>query len=375
MKSDNSSFVSRRNFIAGALGLGSLLVPRTNAAFLSRGKEKPHEALFYRKLENKAVQCLLCPRRCHVADGKRGYCNVRENRDGIYYSLVYGYPVAVHNDPIEKKPFFHVYPGKRAFSLATVGCNIKCKFCQNWDISQAAPESVNIPFVPPEKIVNAVGKSKAKVIAFTYNEPTIFYEYMYDCAKRGKEAGFANVMISNGFMAEKPLRQLAPFMTAIKVDLKAFTQDFYGNICSGYLEPIKQTLQRLSTLGVWFEIVVLIIPTLNDGVKEIREMARWIFNELGPDVPVHFTRFHPTYKLRNLPRTPPETLRTARQTAMAQGCNYVYTGNLPGGEGEHTFCSKCKTAVIRRYGHMVLSNVLKGGKCPQCGKSIPGVWQ
>jgi len=376
MTGNGCSCISRRDFIAvaGAASLGGVLASGANASFLSPDKAKPHEAKFYDKLIEKEVQCTLCPRRCQVEDGKRGYCEVRENRDGRYYSLVYGYPVAVHNDPIEKKPFFHVYPGGRALSIATVGCNIECKFCQNWDISQAKPEDVDIPFVSPKRIVESATRAKARAIAYTYSEPTIFYEYMYDCARLGKDAGFANVMISNGFMAEQPLKELAPLMTAIKVDLKAFTDEFYESICDGYLDPIKETLQRLAAMNVWFEIVVLTIPTLNDDADDIKRMSEWIVKELGPDVPVHFTRFHATYKLRNLPRTPPRTLHMARQTAMAQGCNYVYTGNLPGGDGEHTYCPQCKTAVVRRYGHMLLSNVLKDGRCPKCGKVIPGVW-
>ena len=299
---------------------------------------------------------------------------MRENRNGTYVTLSYGRPCVSHVDPIEKKPFFHVYPGKTAFSIATVGCNFTCKFCQNWDISQASPQDVRAPYRPPEEIVRMAAESKARAIAYTYSEPTIFTEYVLDCARAGREKGLASVVVSNGFIAAKPLEELCGAIAAIKIDLKAFTDTFYQDVCGGRLKPVQDTLKRLSVSKVWFEIVVLIIPTLNDGMDDIKRMAGWIAKELGPNVPVHFTRFHAAYKLQNLPDTPPRTLVRAREVARQEGCRFVYTGNMPGAESESTFCPQCQTALIRRDGHAVLSNDIVKGRCPKCQEVIPGVW-
>lgn len=332
------------------------------------------EASYYVPLKNNITMCELCPWRCVVIDGKRGMCGVRENRKGKYYTLVYGRPVAINNDPIEKKPFFHVYPGSRAFSIATVGCNFKCKFCQNWDISQAKPEDIPVPFRSPQDIAKKAAEVGCRTIAYTYSDPIIFYEYMADCARAAKDFNIGNVMVTNGSINEKPLKDLIPLLTAIKIDFKGFSQLFYGDVCRSRLRPVLETLQRLTGSGLWFELVMLIIPTLNDNMDEIKRMSEWILKELGPNVPIHFTRFHPDYQLRNLPPTPPATLYKARQIAMAQGCNFVYTGNMPGGEGENTLCPNCKEVVLSRYGHMTISPELANGKCHKCGKAIPGVW-
>ncbi|MBU4211472.1 MAG: AmmeMemoRadiSam system radical SAM enzyme [Kiritimatiellae bacterium] len=367
-------YVSRRQFLETAgIAVAACAVCRDILATESADATL-HEADFYEKLAGGSVRCRLCPWQCTVPDGKRGRCRVRENRSGKYYSLVWGRPCLTHNDPIEKKPFFHVYPGTRAFSIATVGCNIECKFCQNWDISQASPEDVSAPFKSPEEIVRLALAQKVKTIAYTYSEPVVFTEYILDCAKAAKEAGLGNVIVSNGFLNEKPLKEWCSVATAIKIDFKGFSQKFYEETCAGQLQPVLDTLKRLAGSGVWFEIVVLIIPPLNDDLDEIKRMTAWIVKDLGPNVPLHFTRFHPDYKLRNLPPTPINTLIKARQIAMDQGCNFVYVGNMPGVEGENTYCPKCKAAVVKRYGMGVLSNDLKNGKCPGCGTAIPGVW-
>lgn len=334
-----------------------------------------HEARFYQSHPDGSVQCHLCPRHCVVQDGLKGYCRVRENRGGKYYTLVYGQPCAANLDPIEKKPFFHVYPGAKAFSIATVGCNLHCKFCQNFDISQASPEETPVPYRSPETIVDmAVGRG-AKVIAYTYSEPVIFHEYLTDCARAGKARGVESVIVSNGFINEEPLKALLPLVKAIKIDLKAFTQSFYARICDGSLRPVLDTLQRLSRSGVWYEIVNLVIPTLNDNPGDLQRLAAWIVKELGPDVPVHFTRYTPLYRLKNLPPTPGETLLNARAIAMKEGCRFVYCGNQPGMQGEDTFCPSCRKAVVKRYGFSVMENNLTGGKCKFCGTLIPGVWE
>lgn len=326
------------------------------------------------RLPDGKVQCGLCPWGCLLAGGQRGRCGVRENRNGRLVSLVYGRPVATHIDPIEKKPLFHVYPGSRAFSIATVGCNIDCKFCQNWDISQAKPEDNPGPFVSPDKLAAAAAAAKVKTIAYTYSEPTIFYEYMRDCARATKDRQIESVVISNGFIREEPLRELLPHLTAYKIDMKAITPSFYEDVCAGRLQPVLDTLQRIKEAGVWLEIVVLLIPTLNDSKDEIQRLAAWVVKHLGSDVPLHFTRFHPCYRLVNLPRTPPAALARARETAMAEGCHFVYTGNLPGQKGENTYCPDCGEPLVERYGLLVRENRLVDGKCPACNRAIPGVW-
>lgn len=334
-----------------------------------------HEAKFYEPLAAGRVRCTLCPRGCVVGDKQRGYCRVRENRGGKYYSLVYGYPCVIHLDPIEKKPFFHVYPGSKAYSIATVGCNICCKFCQNWDISQASPEDVKAPFRSPDEIASAAIKAKARTIAYTYTEPVVFHEYMHDCAQAGKKAGIESVMVSNGFIKGDALKALFPVLKAVKIDLKSFTQSFYADICDGQLQPVLDTLRRLAGSGVWYEIVVMLIPTLNDSSDEIKKMSAWIVKELGVNVPVHFSRYHPMYKIRNIAPTPLETLERARQIAMNEGLRFVYTGNLAGAEGQNTICPFCKEMLVRRYEYSILENNIVGGCCKKCRKPIPGVWE
>ena len=366
-------YVSRREFlkVAGIATTACVVCPHLEA---TEPSNELHEASFYEKLKGDSVRCQLCPWQCVVPDGQRGRCRVRENRGGKYYSLVYGRPCVTNNDPIEKKPFFHVYPGSRAFSIATVGCNIECKFCQNWDISQARPEDVSAPFRSPEEIIRLALAQKVKTIAYTYSEPVVFTEYILDCAKAAKAAGLGNVIVSNGFLNEKPLKEWCSVATAIKIDFKAFSQKFYEDICSGQLQPVLDTLKRLAGSGVWFEIVVLVIPTLNDDSDEIKRMSAWIVKNLGSNVPVHFSRYHPAYKIKNIPSTPAQTLIRVRETARAEGCNYVYVGNVPGHEGEDTYCHSCKALLIDRYGLGILKNNIVNGKCPKCGAVIPGVW-
>lgn len=333
-----------------------------------------HEAAFYKRMAGNSVQCELCPRRCDVPDGERGYCRVRENLGGRYYTLVQDHPCVIHLDPIEKKPFFHVYPGCKAYSMATAGCNLHCKFCQNWDISQAAPEEVQLLTATPDRIVEAAARAGARTLAFTYNEPTVFFEYMLACAKAAKQRGMSSVVVSNGFINEEPLRTLLPHINAYKIDLKSFSESFYTRICGARLSPVLETLKRIRSAGTWLEIVCLLIPTLNDSEAEIRSLSAWIVKELGTNVPLHFTRFHPLYQLRNLPATPPETLLRARSLAIQEGCRFVYTGNVPGLDGQDTLCHSCGRTLIRRYGHLVQENRLQGGRCPHCKTVLPGLW-
>jgi pyruvate formate lyase activating enzyme len=277
-------------------------------------------------------------------------------------------------DPIEKKPLFHVLPATTSFSLATVGCNFQCKFCQNWEISQASPEDVYSYDIPPEMIVTKAKEVGAHSVAYTYVEPTIFYEYMVDICQLVKKAGLLNVCHSNGFINPEPLKNLCKMMDAANIDLKGFTEAFYRDVCSGELNPVLETLKTLKKEKVHLEITNLIIPTQNDEMSGIKEMCLWVRKELGADTPIHFSRFYPLYKLRSLPPTPVSTLEKARNTALSSGLEYVYIGNIPGHEGEHTFCPKCKKLLIQRIGYMVGENHLKGGKCNYCGKPIPGIW-
>ena len=330
--------------------------------------------MHYKKLEEDRVECEICPRECKVAPKERGYCGVRENEGGVYKTLVYGRVCSANVDPIEKKPLSHFLPGTRALSIATAGCNVECKFCQNWEISQFRPEQIRDMNLQPEALVSEARTRKIESIAFTYSEPVVFYEYAHDTAKLAKEKGVASVMISNGYIKEKPMAQLCDHLSAVKIDLKAFTEKFYKETCSGKLQPVLETLKLLKKKGMWFEIVVLIIPTLNDSEDEIYEMCSWIFGELGPDVPIHFSRFHPTYKIKNLPPTPISTLTRARETAIRAGLNYAYVGNVPGHEGESTYCPCCKKIVVKRTGYRIGAIAIENGKCKFCDCSIPGVW-
>lgn len=339
-----------------------------------RGPLNFHPAKHYKKLPEKSVQCKLCPRECRIIPGQRGYCGVRKNQNGELFSLNYGYPAARNNDPIEKKPLFHVYPGSRSYSIAAVGCNMSCRFCQNWEISQAAPEDFNLSYVAPAAIAQSAKDAGAATVAYTYSEPTVFHEYVIDCCRAASELGLGNVLITNGWIQSAPLETLCNMMTAIKVDFKAFSPRFYQEICGGELKGVQNTLKQIKASGTWLELVVLLIPTLNDQPDEIKRMSEWIVKELGPDVPLHFTRFHPAYRLRNLPPTPPATLANARKLAREAGCRFVYTGNLPGQNGENTYCPACETVLVRRYGHIVMDNSLKANICPACKAVIPGVW-
>lgn len=366
---------SRRSFVKGvaATAAGTTL---TSSFGAEPSVVELREASFYERNTDGGITCRLCPRQCVLHDGEKGYCKVRTNRKGRLFSLVYGRVAARNNDPIEKKPLFHVYPGSKSFSIATYGCNISCKFCQNWEIAQEYGDIFKLPFTSPDSVVKMALKANPKplTVAYTYNEPTIFTEFMHDCARAAKEAGLGNVMISNGFINKEPLKKLCEVMTAIKIDLKAFSQEFYGNVCGARFQPVLNTLKTLADSGIWFEIVTLVIPTLNDSADELKQMSAWILKELGPDVPIHFTRFHPDYKLRNLPNTPVATLKLARDTAMKEGCRYVYTGNMPGGDGEKTYCPNCGNMLIHRYGMFLVSDSLAKGTCEKCGTHIPGVW-
>ncbi len=375
--------LSRRCFIKKGLVAGTLgpaLMGRFMPAFSgskSRGDDNPgrhiREARYYEKIGEKKIVCKLCPHECRIADLERGTCGVRENRSGTYYTMVYGNPCSVHVDPIEKKPMFHYYPATRTFSIATAGCNFVCCFCQNWEISQKRPEQVKTIDLYPADVIKAARRYDCHTVAHTYTEPVIFFEYMLDCAIQGHKQNIPNVMISNGYIQEKPMRELCQYLGAVKIDLKAFTEKFYKEQCSGTLKPVLDCLLVLKDEGIWFEIVVLIIPTLNDSPQEIRQMTRWIVKELGADVPVHFSRYYPTFMLKNIPPTPPGLLDRAWKVARESGVHYAYIGNLLS-DASNTYCHSCGKLLIERLGYDTTISGMKDNKCKYCSQKIPGLF-
>ena len=333
------------------------------------------EARYYEKLEEKKVRCNLCHHHCVIAEGKTGICGVRENRDGTLYSLIYNKPCSYHVDPIEKKPLFHFFPGSSAFSIATVGCNFRCLHCQNYEISQMPKEEKRIfgYELTPKEIVDMAKEYRCKSISYTYTEPTVFFEYAYDTAKLAKEKGLFNNFVTNGYIEEEPLRQIRPLLDGANIDLKSFSEDFYRKICGAELKHVLETIRTYKKLGIWIEITTLIIPGLNDSPQELKKIARFIKEDLGRETPWHVTAFYPTYKLTDRPRTQAKTLKEARNIGIDEGLIYVYEGNIPGGEGENTFCYECGRLIIGRYGFSVTEYHIVNGKCNYCGAKIHGV--
>ena len=362
--------MERRTFLAlPSLALPSLApAAESDAQFIS-------EAKFYEKLPYKKIKCELCPRECVIDDRERGYCGVRENRGGKYYTLVHSRIAAAHVDPIEKKPLFHFLPGTLAFSVATAGCNVNCKMCQNWDISQSRPEQVRAAYFPPRMLADAARQNGCPEVAFTYSEPVVFYEYVLDAADAAREAGLKSVVISGGYIQQEPLKLLCKRVDAVKIDLKGYSEKFYKEVVNGELKPVLDALAAIRRLGRWTEIVYLVIPTLNDSDAEFTGLARWIKAELGVDVPVHFTRFHPDYLLKNLPPTPVKTLERAKAIADAEGLQFVYVGNVPGHPAENTRCPGCKRMVVERAGFTIEALHIEKGKCGFCRRPIPGIWR
>jgi len=356
----------------GALSLSCLF--RSSRSHASKKPEFLYEARFYEKLPHQKVRCHLCFRGCDILEGKRGFCRNRENIKGTLYSMVYAKPAALQIDPIEKEPSFHMIPGSHIFCTATASCNFRCKFCQNWHLSQRSMEEIPYANLKPEEIVQKAIREHCEAVSFTYSEPTVFYEYMFDIVKIAKERGLKTLFHTNGSMSTDPLLALLKYMDAVTVDLKAFTEKFYGDVSSSELEPVLHTLRTVKSYGRYLEIVNLMIPTLNDNPKEIREMCLWIKNNLGRDTAIHFNRFFPQYKLTNLPPTPVETLEHAYRIAKQEGLEYVYIGNVPGHEMNSTFCPRCKKKIIHRTHFLVSSQDIKEGKCRFCAYPIKGIW-
>ncbi len=334
------------------------------------------EAFLYEHLEDDQVRCQLCGHYCLIKPGRRGICRVRQNRAGVLYSLVYGRPIAQHVDPIEKKPLFHFLPGSLSYSIATVGCNLRCRHCQNADISQMPRDQDQIlgGEAPPAAIVAEARRADCASISYTYTEPTVFGEYVFDIAAAAKEAGLKNVLVTNGYQSAEAAAKLGPVIDAANVDLKAFDDEFYQKICGAKLAPVLETLKRFSSAGMWVEVTTLLIPGLNDSPAELKDLVRFIHQELGPETPWHVSRFHPTYRLTDRPPTPLSSLERAFEIGREEGLAHIYLGNVPGRGGETTYCAACGQVLIERLGFTVLKNRLRGNTCPECGAALAGVF-
>jgi pyruvate formate lyase activating enzyme len=334
--------------------------------------ESVHAARWWETMADGRLHCYLCPRHCHIGEGQTGFCFIRKNEGGRLVQLGYGRPAALQIDPIEKKPLNHFFPGTRVFSMGTAGCNMGCFFCQNWDISKARADQHRSVDLGPAQVVETALRYGTPHIAFTYNEPTIWAEYAIDIAREAHAAGLHTVMVSNGYITREAFFEVYRHIDAANIDLKGFTEKFYSKITLTHLQPVLEVLRWLRhETDVWFEMTNLIIPTLNDADEELKELCGWVLQNLGDDVPLHFTAFHPDFKLMDKPATPPETLHRARAIAMEMGLKFVYEGNIYS-EGGNTICPGCKRVIIRRSWHAILSNDAPSGKCRHCGTKIPG---
>jgi pyruvate formate lyase activating enzyme len=332
------------------------------------------EALFYERIEDGRVRCGLCRFRCLIANGARGICAVRENRGGTLYSLVYGKLCVENIDPIEKKPLFHVMPGSKSYSIATVGCNFHCRHCQNYSISQIERDApIRDVERSPQEIVQRARDNDCLSISYTYTEPTIFFEFAYDTARLAKESGLRNIFVTNGYISQEALAMVAPYLDAANIDLKGFSESFYRDVVRASLSEVLDSIIEYRKQGIWIELTTLIIPGLNDSDTELQHIAEFIVTNLGVDTPWHVTQFYPTYELTDRPRTPVDTLRKAREIGRAAGLRYVYEGNVPGEGGENTWCPSCSTLLIERYGYSIGTNRLRNGACPDCGAVIAGI--
>lgn len=335
----------------------------------------PHvkEAYFYNKLQDRVVQCGTCPHECIVLPDNRGKCRTKINVDGRLYTIAFGNPCAVHVDPVEKKPLFHFYPGTQALSIAVAGCNFRCLNCQNWEISQTNPDKTRNYDLPPDKVVSSAKRYASESIAYTYSEATTFYEYMLDTSAAARKAGIKNIWVTNGYISAQALERLCDVIDAANIDLKSFSEATYMDLNGGHLAPVLESLKTVHRRGVWLEITNLLIPTYNDDMEMVKRMCGWILDNLGPEYPLHMSRFFPRYKLVHLPPTPEEALVEAKETATRAGLNHVYVGNVPG-LAENTVCPACKREVVKRRGYTILANHVKQGKCEFCQAPISGRW-
>lgn len=367
--------ISRKDFLK-RIGLFLLLLI-TSATYSKKAWGKAtgnmREAMFYKKTSNNSVQCGICFRKCIIKDKTRGFCRNKENIEGTLYNIVHSKPSSIQIDPIEKEPQLHMLPGTQILCFGTAGCNFRCQHCQNWQLSQRSIEEMTYFDLPPQGVIDMALEKGIPTVSFTYNDPISFYEYVYDIARLAKQKGLKILWHSNGSLNPEPLKELLRYTDAVTIDLKGFSKRAYNN-SQAELEPVLEALKIMKEEGVWIELVNLVIPTINDYPEEIRDMCQWIKANLGPDVPLHFSRFYPSYKLKNLPPTPKETLEEAYKIAKNTGLNYVTIGNMPGHKYNSTFCPNCGKRLIHRMHFAVLGNDVKEGKCKACGHKIPGIW-
>jgi len=373
-----NSAMDKREFLKQGLAATGAIVGSPLMGFAGSAREKPwkwsKEGMYWSPTP-RGPKCLICPNECIIKEGETSVCHNRINYEGKIYSLAYGNPCAVNIDPIEKKPFNHFLPGSRAFSIGTAGCNLACMNCQNWTISQVSPKETRNMDLMPEKLVAQAISAKCQSIAYTYSEPISFYEYTLDSAKLAREAGIKNVLVTGGYINEEPLRNWCKYIDAARVDLKSFSNDIYMKLSAGALQPVLDTLKTFAGMGVWLEIINLVIPGWTDNLDMIKRMCNWLVENKLNNAPLHFDRFHPDYKLTQLSATPIGILTQARDIALSAGIKYVYIGNVPGLDAQNTICPKCKEMVVERRGYTVTQNNLVKRACKKCGEKIPGVWE
>lgn len=375
--------MSRRKFLeqlGQGLAFASLPAALSSLGLLSSQAHAkmgiPYEVEFYEQLPGKQTQCFVCPLDCILNDGETCFCRTRNNRGGVLYTFAFNNPcILQYPDPIEKMPLNHFLPGTNGLSIATGGCNLRCLYCQNWEQAQSKPEKLKTTYFSHYKAEYAARLKNIKLFCYTYTEPVVFSEYIIDIAKHTRPRGVRQTVASALFMRTQPLKQLCKYVDAFSITLKGFSEVFYKNVCGQSLKPVLKAIEVVKESGTWFELVNLIVPTYNDSRREIKAMCRWIVKNLGPDVPIHFARFVPKYKLRNLPQTPVRTLEAARQIALAAGIKYAYIANVAPHKGNNTYCSSCSALVIERLGFKILKNHLRRGRCPKCRRKIPGVWK
>jgi pyruvate formate lyase activating enzyme len=349
----------------------NLYCKNINKASIIENPRMKKEAMFWKATKNEMVQCVLCPHHCIIAHEKRGICGVRKNEHGKLFTLIYGACSSIADDPIEKKPLYHFYPGSLVFSLGSVGCSFRCDHCQNYSISMARPEELSLQDIPPEKVSEIAYDHGCRGVAWTYNEPTIWYEYTLDAAKLVKNTGLYTVYVTNGYIEKEPLEEIAPYLDAMNIDVKAFHDEFYRTICKARLAPVLQTCERAKKLGIHLELTYLVIPGFNDADQEIKEFCQWIREKLGAETPVHFSRFHPDYKMKDTQATSINTLLACHSIAKDAGLQFVYLGNITHGDYDNTYCPSCKNLLIERYGFSIQIKGLTKEKCNKCGATIP----
>jgi len=384
--------VTRRNFISSFIGsgiVGFCALSANAGAPIYRGKELRvkditdlpkakginHKVARYWRPVGNQVQCILCPKFCMLGEGQVGSCRIRVCYNRKLYTKVYGLACAVSYHPVEQTPIFHVVPGMTCLGIATAGCNLRCLYCQNWQISQVGPEHTTNYDLPPDGVVKLALDLGCGAIAYTFTEPVIFFEYTLDTAKLAKEHKLKNLLITAGYIDDAPLKELCPLFDCIRIDLKAFNEEFYQTVVGGSLKPVLRAIELVRNMGTFMELVVLVVPTMNDSKSEIKRMCDWVVKNIGDDVPIHFLRFYPAYRLRNLPPTPIKTLELCREIALSSGLQFAYVGNVPGHDGENTYCPACKRLLIKRVGYIgIVQNDVVNGKCKFCGYKIAGIW-